>query len=832
MKRTIYILSFLAAIVCLTTCKSNRSNQDSEFIQKADALISQMTLEEKLTQLKGMNSWDIAPIERLKIPKFKTIYGPFYGVHEVVAEFPNPVALAASWDTTLMHMIGIAYGTETKAYGYDQWLGPCVNLHRLPIGGRNFESSSEDPFLAAEMNIPLIKGIQEKGAIVALKHFALNNQEFFRASVNMIADERTSNELYLYTFRQCVERANPYGVMTAYNKINGSFGAENYELITNYLRGKWGFSGFVVSDWGGAHNCLKTFKSGLDIVMPNEKVYSPDSLKSQLSKGLITEKQIDEKLRHFYTVRFKTGLFSGKKESYGNFVQQNKELALKAAQASIVLLKNDNNMLPLNADKIKTIAVIGPYGEYPTTGGGGSSRIRADYRVSLIKGISNLMGNKIKVLFAEGALTDNGKPYKLDLKYFFSHDDCKENGLTADFFADTDFKGKPVFTKTLNKLDLKLNSFFKKGELPDTFSVQLSGFMRPPIEKWYEFFVTSDGNCTTNLDEVYAANIPKTGFMCRSMGQNIYGPKKLYPVVFKFRKTGKDDRLKVEWSQVYNNGKDYLTEAKNIAKKADVVVLNAGFNNYYEGEGIERQREMPGNQDALIKEILKVNPRTIVVLQSGTPIEINDWEAGAPAIIQNWYNGQEYGNALAQVLFGNINPSGKLPFTWVKKYDDSPTMKDYGKDSTKTEFKEGIFMGYRYYDKNNVAVQFPFGHGLSYTTFDYSNLKVNKEFTAKDTLTVTLDIKNTGLVSGKEVVELYVSDKVSSLPRPVKELKAFSKVELGAGETKTVTMKLGKSAFSFYDPSKHDWVAEPGEFEILVGSSSRDIRLSNTVHLR
>jgi beta-glucosidase len=288
----------------------------------------------------------------------------------------------------------------------------------------------------------------------------------------------------------------------------------------------------------------------------------------------------------------------------------------------------------------------------------------------------------------------------------------------------------------------------------------------------------------------------------------------------------------VEWSHVYNDGKDYLAEAKNVAKKADIVVLTAGFNNYCEGEGIERQRDMPGNQDALIKEILTINPKTIVVLQSGTPIEIDEWASKAPAIIQQWYNGQECGNALAEVLFGKVNPSGKLPFTWVKKYDDSPTMKDYGKDPTKTEFREGIFMGYRYYDKSKVSVQFPFGHGLSYTAFGYSNLKMKKEFTAKDTLTVTLDIKNTGPVAGKEVVQLYVSEKVCSMPRPVKELKAFSKVELATGESKTVTMKLGKSAFSYYDPSIHDWKAEPGEFEILVGSSLQDIRLSDTVVLQ
>lgn len=831
-KNIIYSLLFTAAIACLTACTQKEKKPDSVFERKAVDLISQMTLDEKLSQLREMNSFDIAPIERLNIPKFRTIYGPFYGVNEVVAEFPAFVALAASWDTTLMHNIGNAYGTETKAYGYDQWLGPCVNLHRLPIGGRNFESSSEDPFLAAEMNIPLIKGIQEKGAIVALKHFALNNQEYFRGSVNMIGDERTLNELYLYAFAECVRRADPYGVMTAYNKINGTYGAENYELITNYLRGKWRFSGFVISDSGGAHRALQTFKSGLDIVLPDESIYSPDSLKSLLSKGLITEKEIDEKLTHFYTIRFKTGLFSAKKESYGNFVEANKNLALKAAQSTIVLLKNENNILPLNQDKIKTIALIGPYGEYPISGGGGSSKVRPAYHVTLIKGISDLTENKVKVLSAEGTLTDNGKPYKLDMNCFFLQRDCKENGFSAEFFPDIHCKGKPALTRTLKDLDLNLNSFFTTGALPDTFSVQLSAFMRLPIEKWYEFFVTSDGCCTTNLEQIYAANIPKTGLMCRSLGQNIYRAGKVYPVVIRYIKTGKNDRLKVEWSHAYNDGKDYLTKAKNMAAKADVVILTAGFNNYYEGEGVDRQREMSGNQDGLIKEILKVNPKTIVVLQSGTPIEIDEWASKAPAIIQQWYNGQECGNALAEALFGKVNPSGKLPFTWVKKYDDSPTMKDYGKDPTKTEFKEGIFMGYRYYDKNKVSVRFPFGHGLSYTTFAYSNLKVKKEFTAKDTLAVTLDVKNTGAVAGKEVVELYVSEKVCPLPRPVKELKAFSKVELSTGETKTVAMKLGKSAFSYYDPSIHDWKAEPGEFEILLGSSSQDIRLSEKVMLQ
>lgn len=658
---------------------------------KIRELVAQMTLEEKAAMCSGADFWHTEAVERLGIPASMVSDGPHglrkqddqadhLGVNESIKAvcFPAGCGTAASFNRELLKEMGETLGNECQAEGVSVILGPAVNIKRSPLCGRNFEYYSEDPLVASEMAGALIHGIQSKNVGTSIKHFLANNQETRRMSCDSRVDERTLNEIYLAAFEGAVKKEKPWTVMCSYNKINGTYAAQNHQYLTETLRDKWGFEGYVMSDWGAVNNRVEDLKAGLDLEMPGCMGVNDKIIAGAVISGELDESVVDEAVERILNIVFRYEENRDKNAVFDR--DKDHETARKVAEETIVLLKNEN-VLPLSGGQ--KVAFIGKYAKVPRYQGGGSSHINS---------------HKITSALDAAAGMDN-------VAYAQGFDDVED----------------------------------------------------------------------------------KT-----------------------------DEAL--------------LAEAVETARNADAAVIFAGLPDKFESEGFDRSHmAMPGCQNELIEKIAEVQPNTIVVLHNGSPVEM-PWVDKVKGIIEAYLGGQAVGGAVCDILFGKVNPSAKLPETFPIRLEDNPSYLSYIGEGDMVEYREGIFVGYRYYDKKKMEVLFPFGYGLSYTTFEYSNLTVDKEqMKDTDTLRVTVDVTNTGSVTGKEVVQLYVADKESTVIRPVKELRDFAKVELAPGETKTVTFTLDKRAFAYYSVKIHDWHVETGEFDILIGKSSRDIVLSKTV---
>ena len=654
-------------------------------------IVEQMTLEEKAAMCSGADFWHTEAVERLGIPASMVSDGPHglrkqdqegdhLGVNESIKAvcFPAGCGTAASFNRELLNKMGETLGNECQAEGVSVILGPAVNIKRSPLCGRNFEYYSEDPLVASEMAGALIHGVQSKNVGTSIKHFLANNQETRRMSSDSRIDERTLNEIYLAAFEGAVKKEKPWTVMCSYNKINGVYAAENHKYLTETLRDKWGFDGYVMSDWGAVNNRVEDLKAGLDLEMPSSNGVNDKLIVGAVESGELSEEVLDTAVERILNIVFR---YEENRDKAAVFDRdKDHELARKVAEETIVLLKNDG-VLPLSEQD--EIAFIGKYAMKPRYQGGGSSHI-----------------NSHKITSALDAVQDMG-----NISFAMGFDDKED------------------------KTDEKL-----------------------------------------------------------------------------------------------------LAEAVETAKKAKVAVIFAGLPDAFESEGFDRQHmRMPDCQNELIEKVAAVQPNTIVVLHNGSPVEM-PWVNKVKGIVEAYLGGQAVGGAVCDILFGKVNPSAKLPETFPLKLEDNPSYLSYIGEGDMVEYREGIFVGYRYYDKKKMDVLFPFGYGLSYTTFAYSNLKVDKEsIKDTDTMTVSVDVTNTGKMAGKEVVQLYVADKESTVIRPVKELRDFAKVELAPGETKTVSFTLGKRAFAYYSVKLHDWHVETGEFDIMIGQSSRDIVLTKTV---
>lgn len=659
--------------------------------EKIRELVSKMTLEEKAAMCSGADFWHTEAVERLGIPASMVSDGPHglrkqddkadhLGVNESIKAvcFPAGCGTAASFNRELLKEMGEALGNECQAEGVSVILGPAVNIKRSPLCGRNFEYYSEDPCLATEIAGALIHGVQSKNVGTSIKHFLANNQETRRLSSDSRVDERTLHEIYLAAFEGAVTKEKPWTVMCSYNRINGTYAAENHKYLTEVLRDQWKFDGYVMSDWGAVNNRVADLKAGLDLEMPASGGTNDQLIVRAVQSGALEESVVDTAVERILNIVFryeehrdKTAVFDRDKDH---------ELARKVAQETIVLLKNEG-VLPL--EEKKQIAFIGKYVKKPRYQGGGSSHINS-HKVTAAWDVIKDMPN---ISYAQGFVDDKDQT---------------------------------------------------------------------------------------------------------------------------------DEAL--------------LEEAVQTAAKADVAVIFAGLPDSFESEGYDRTHmRMPDCQNELIAKVAAVQPNTIVVLHNGSPVEM-PWADQVKGIVEAYLGGQAVGGAVCDILFGKVNPSGRLPETFPKKLEDNPSYLSYIGEGDMVEYREGIFVGYRYYDKKKMDVLFPFGYGLSYTAFDYSNLRVDKKkFKDTDTVTVTVDVTNTGKMAGKEVVQLYVADKESAVIRPEKELRDFAKVELMPGETKTVSFTLGKRAFAYYNTTIHDWHVETGEFVIQIGRSSRDIVLQETV---
>ncbi|MBN2407915.1 MAG: glycoside hydrolase family 3 C-terminal domain-containing protein [Elusimicrobia bacterium] len=801
---------------------------------RVDDLISRMSLKEKLSILGGDSSWQTGSNQRLRIPCMRVTDGPHgVGGGSRSTCFPTGISIASTWDEELVYRIGEVLGRETRANGKDILLGPCVNIHRTPLGGRNFESYSEDPFLSSRMAVAYVKGVQSQGIGTSTKHFACNNQEWDRNNINVEVDERALREIYLPSFKAAVKEAGTLSIMGAYNRLRGEYCCENRYLLTDILKNEWGFDGFVISDWGAVYHGPEAFDGGCDIEMPGPgKFFNADRLLPLLENGEIDEKLLDDKVRRILRAAFILGLFDSPSKEYRaeKNTPEHKRLAREAAENSIILLKNDKDILPLEIKKVKKIAVIGPNAAFARLGGGGSSTVYPPYTVSPLEGLKNRCGGGIEIVYAEGC-SFGGNVYDIPLDMIsYKNKSGDIRGYKAEFYDNISLEGKPKLVRNDKNIQYAWGQGSPSADIPiDGFSARWSCSFYPSSDGKYIFGLSSDDGSRLYVNETLAIdNWGDHGDSYRSCTLQMKKGIR-YDIRIEYYENSGDAIIRFGMDRL---DEEMLEKAVAAAKDSDIALVFAGLTNAFEGEGFDKKDMfLTKAQDDLIKAVASANGNTVVILINGSPVDMSAWIGDIHALVEAWYPGQEGGSAIAAVLFGDVTPSGKLPVTFPKIYGDTASSKNYpGSDTVR--YEEGIFIGYRHFDKNGIEPLFPFGYGLSYTGFRYSDLKITPDKkTGGCPYAVDLDVENTGEYEGKEVVQLYVSDTESSLPRPVKELKGFKKVNLKPGEKKTITFLLDRDAFSYYDPGGKSWIAEPGKFVIMIGSSSSDIRISETLYL-
>ena len=716
-------------------------NPNAPVEERVEDALARMTLEEKVGMTTAQSKFSSRGVPRLGIPEVWHTDGP-HGIRPEVlwdewdqagwtndscTAFPALINLAATWDKEMSLLYGRSIGEEARYRKKDILLGPGINICRTPLNGRNFEYMGEDPYLAGQMVVPYVKGVQENGVAACVKHYAVNNQEFQRTQSNSVVDDRTLYEIYLPAFKAAVQEGNAWAIMGSYNLYNGQFNCHNKKLLVDILKGEWGFDGVVVSDWGGCRDDEEAVLNGLDIEMGTwtngltgaasdgyRNYHMADPYLKGLREGTYTTKELDDKVRRILRTIFRTSMRP--EPNYGRFVcPEHYQAARDISAAGVVLLKNDNNTLPLNVPEGGKILLVGENVVKKMVVGGGSSNLKTAYEVNPLEGIQNAYGDKAEVVWARGYVGDTSTSY---------------------------------------------NAVDTGQDLTDNRSPEV-----------------------------------------------------------------------------------LIAEAVEAAKDADYVIFVGGLNKsaHQDNESTDRlQITLPYGQEKVIEALAEVAKNLVVVNISGSAVAM-PWADKVGAIVQGWYGGTETGNALADVLTGKVNPSGRLPFSVPFCYEDGPIkterqypgIKEPGDQYWQTHYDEGVYVGYRWYDTKEIPVQFPFGHGLSYTTFEYSNAKAAKpSMTASGTLKVSVDVANTGDCDGAEVVQLYVADPEASIDRPAKELKGFEKVFLKAGQKKTVTFEIDAEDLSYFDADKHEWVAEPGEFQALFARSAGDIQTMVSFQLK
>ena len=820
---------------------------DDTLHKKAEDILQQMTTNEKISLLSGKGVYNTQNIDRLGLSQLELWDGP-NGVrsnsNEQATAFPVGISMGATWNVELINELGIALGKESRAFGVEVLLGPTMNIIRTPLNGRTFETFSEDPYFNGEMASAYINGLQSEHVGSSVKHYIANNQEIRRMDVSANISERALREIYLPAYEKVISKSQPYTFMAAYNKINGVHATEQKYIMNDILRKEFGFEGVLLSDWGGVKSTVPSLKASLDLEMPGPGKYYEKPLRKALKKGLVKEIEIDNAALRMIKLILKTSM--GKSYNKSDVMVENKRIAKKVAEESIVLLKNENSILPLNSNSIQTLAVIGPNANRSVIQGGGSARVTPAYSITPLQGIiENAAMNNIEVQYEKGVENHPSVPLmeKISLR---TTKDSKEKGLKAEYYRSYNFSGTPYKTETDEELRIFgildqdiFGSVLWTGE----FIAEKNGKYRfssnPGLGKARIYIDGKNISLNEKGPPVFGGVLPsaKIGSIFLKAGsypiriEYSAKPNFLLSFILKIVMPAMSDMLnKFRFLEIgCRLPEPDISNAVTLARNTDAVIIVVGSADNYETEGEDRpSMKLTGKQDKLIESILNVNDNTVVVMNTGSPIEM-PWVSSCPAILQVWLPGQEGGNAISNILFGNVNPSGKLPVTFPIALEDNPSYKYYpGNDEV--EYSEGVYVGYRYYDTKNVAPLFPFGHGLSYTKFEYSNFNCPIEVSSLKNVELKFIIKNVGKTQGQEVVQCYVRDVESRLERPIKELKAFYKLNLLPGESKTVNLSLDKTSFSFFDDQINKWIVEPGKFEIMIGSSSKDIRLKQIIN--
>ena len=827
----------VSAGYCTLTATHNEAGQrtisvlvksDEAYVDRmVDSLLNLMTDDEKFSLVGGTNWYHTKSVDRLDIPGMEMCDGPQgVGSDNIATAYPPNQALAATWNRDMAQRYGRSIARDCKARGINIILGPGVNIYRSPLCGRNFEYMGEDPYLAGQTAANYIIGAQREGISTTVKHFLGNNSDYDRDHISNDMDERTLHEIYLPAFKAAVQEGKTGCLMTSYNLVNGIYTTHSRQLLTDILRDKWGYKGIVMSDWGSTHDCLGAAWGGLDLEMASADHMTPDSLRLYIARGQLSMSDIETKVRHILHTMISMGFHDeGQQDNtIPLFDPESDSTALAAYSEAVTLLRNENNLLPIDTSSVKHIVVTGKNATGYVSGGG-SGNVNPWHYVSTFNGIRAL-GDSL------GIEVDCKDRYDLLPAIIFADEELTQPGFKAEYFSTSDLSGSPLLTQT----ETKINYIWSAGG-PDVegigtknYSVRWSGYISVPASATYTFTAGGDDGFrllidgTTVLDD-WAASSYHT-----KTASKLLSKTKVYAITFEYYQLSGDAMVNLSWKK-NNDNKDYLAE---YLKDADLVVACIGMNSSIEGEGHDRSFELPNEDKEVLSSIAKAARPTVVIVNGGGAVEMVSWQEQADAILWGYYGGQQGGTAIADILFGRTNPSGHLPITIERAWSENPTYNSYhDSDGDKhVSYSEGIFMGYRGYDKLGRQVLYPFGHGLSYTTFSIDNLIIGEQ-QEDGNIEVSCTLTNTGNRDGAQVVQLYVGrEGECPVERPLKELRDFAKVFLRAGESQRVTFNLKPDAFTYYDVNQHDFIYDAGQYSIMLGFSSRDIQQSSSTTLK
>lgn len=822
------------------------ASRASEIENRVSAILSRMSLEQKIDLLGGVNGFYVRGYPELGLPALKMADGPM-GVRNYgpATAMPGGINLAATWDPALARKVGEQIGRDARAKGVNFLLGPGVNIYRAARNGRNFEYFGEDPYLASQIAVGYIEGVQSEGVSATIKHFAANNSEFSRHTLDEIIDERTLREIYLPTFEAAVKKAHVGAVMDSYNLINGEHLTQSRFLDTEVLKNEWGFRGVLMSDWLATYDGIAAANAGLDLEMPSGRFMNQATLMPAIRDGKISVATINKKVGRILRLAVASHWLERPQTdvSIPRYNLEGDQVALDASIEGMVLLKNRGNLLPLEKNRIKSIAVIGP-DSYPAVPvGGGSAGVRPFSAVSFLEGIARELGPSVRTFYDAGIPTLGELAARTN---FSTQASGGAPGLEGEYFANDDLTGDPMLRRVDQHIDFGETAGADLGYTSPAYpagtdSARWIGYFAATTAGAYDCFVQSTGEAGGYYrvyldDELVLDNWTQAralvGYATLTLAA---GPHKI-----RVEHHGQPGFLGMRFRLGIVPQSEYVDpEAEKLAAQADAVVLAVGFDPESESEGSDRTFRLPPGQDELIEEIARINPRTIVVITSGGAVDMNGWIDRVPAILESWYSGQEGGTAIAQILFGDADPSGRLPVTFDRRWQDNPVHDSYypAPGSNRVTYKEGVFVGYRGYERSGIKPLFPFGFGLSYTTFRYGDLKIQPIFDEKKRedsgaglrYKISWNVANTGPRSGADVTEVYVGEVHPRVPRPPKELKGFARVNLRPGETRRVSIVLDSRSFSYFDVSMHEWRVDPGEFKVYVGNSVYDLPLEATI---
>lgn len=843
------LFATLIALPASLPALSSADAPDARVELRVESILGQMTAQEKIDLLGGVNLFDVRGVPRLGVPAMLTADGPF-GVRRYARSniIPGGIALAATWNADLAQRLGAQIGRDARARGVHFYLAPGVNIYRAPMNGRNFEYFGEDPYLAGRVAVGFIRGVQSQGVAATVKHFLGNNSEFARHVTDSVIDERAAREIYLPAFEAAVKEADVAAVMGAYNLVNGEHMSQSRHFNLEVLKGEWGFKGVLMSDWDATYDTLAAANGGLDLEMPSGKFLNRQALTPLIGDGKVAQSTIDDKVRRILRTAVRLGWLDRAQldPAIPRYNAVGREAALQTAREAIVLLQNRNNVLPFDRTKIRSIAVIGP-NAYPAVPVGGGSATVASFRdTSLLEGLTDELGAKVDVQYARG-IADLRRVAAATK--FSTAADGAQRGLKAEVFDNLDLSGPPSslrIDRYINQgapLDL---TPFTTGELDLDLSVLV--MQQPVSTRWTGYYLPQQAGDHDLFVQV--------GGFARVVGYRLYVDDKLvadrwtrkiaplettrialdakpHKIVLEHRAVAGrlDGTVPLARLGIVRQGSWTDAAAEQLAAGADAVVLAVGFDATSETEEWDRSFQLPPGQEELIRKIAAINKNTVVVVTSGGAVDMNGWLDRVPGLLQAWYLGQEGGTAVAEVLFGSVNPSGRLPATFERRWQDNPAHDSYYPETgtNRVDYKEGVFVGYRGYERQGIEPQFPFGHGLSYTTFGYSDLKIapaNERASESAKLyDISFTVKNTGARVGAVVTQLYIADPKSDVPRPPKELKGFAKLNLQPGQSQRVTLPLDARSLAFYDVAARGWRAQAGVFEVLVGDSTQSIAL-------